>query len=173
MPCCSRPWPPSRRGGFPSFPCSPPPSATRSGWDGGPRPGRPAAVVGVGAAPCFALVAGLLAILKAGGAYLALDPGHPPERLAKILADSGARLVLAEPAVAERLPAVVRLLPLSDPPVDAQRSPAGAPPPTPACPAQPDNAAYVLYTSGSTGRPQGGVGSPPALVNRLRFHVAA
>src|SRR5262249_11978769 len=46
----------------------------------------PEAVVALCAEPSAALLAGLLGILQAGGAYLPLDPSHPPERLAQVLA---------------------------------------------------------------------------------------
>ncbi len=45
-----------------------------------------------------------LAVLEAGGAYLPLDPDYPAERLAWILADAGAPLVLASRATLDRLP---------------------------------------------------------------------
>ena len=45
----------------------------------------------------------LLAVWKAGGVYLPLDPRHPAERLSFLLGDSGAELVVTEPALAGRL----------------------------------------------------------------------
>ncbi|HEX8275646.1 MAG TPA: condensation domain-containing protein, partial [Longimicrobiaceae bacterium] len=48
------------------------------------------------------LVVGLLAILKAGGAYLPLDPQGPADRLAFMLADASARLLLTEDALRQR-----------------------------------------------------------------------
>ncbi|MFB9677874.1 non-ribosomal peptide synthetase [Streptosporangium vulgare] len=43
-------------------------------------------------------IVALLGILKAGAAYLPLDPAQPAERLAYLLADSGARAVIADGA---------------------------------------------------------------------------
>ncbi|MFJ6575159.1 amino acid adenylation domain-containing protein [Streptomyces sp. NPDC091368] len=111
------------------------------------------------------LPAALLATLATGAAYLPLDPGYPAERLALVLRDSGAVLVVADrepaPAVADAAPAVLRL-------------PASAPDPAEAAPGPgrdtspgPEDVAYVLYTSGSTGRPKGVAVGHQALVNLL------
>ncbi len=95
------------------------------------------------------LAIALLAVLKAGGAYLPLDPSYPQERLAFMLADSGASLVLTEEAVASLLPTnaartiVLDQLLLAP----AATGPEGT--------FDEDQLAYVIYTSGSTGRPKG------------------
>src|SRR5215207_901423 len=98
-----------------------------------------------------ALVA-LLAIFKAGGAYLPLDPEYPPERLAFMLADAGAPVLVTQAVLRERLPdADIRVVRLdADGPVIAAQ-----PRTAPATRLQPHNAAYVIYTSGSTGTPKG------------------
>src|SRR5262249_55475628 len=54
----------------------------------------PEQVVGVMLERSPELITGILAILKAGGAYMPLDPEYPQERLAFMLADAGARVVL-------------------------------------------------------------------------------
>ena len=46
------------------------------------------------------MVVALLAVLKAGGAYLPLDPDYPAQRLAHMLRDSRARLVLTQETAA-------------------------------------------------------------------------
>ena len=50
------------------------------------------------------MVVGLIGILKAGGAYLPLDPNYPRERLAFMLADAGAAVLVTQPALLDRLP---------------------------------------------------------------------
>ncbi|MET0396513.1 MAG: amino acid adenylation domain-containing protein [Longimicrobiaceae bacterium] len=97
------------------------------------------------------MVAAMLGILGAGAAYVPLDPAYPAERLAYMLADSGAALVVAHAAVAERLPAGVPRVLLDAEAEAIAAHPGGAP----AVAAEPGNLAYVLYTSGSTGRPKG------------------
>ncbi|MCP3754707.1 amino acid adenylation domain-containing protein [Streptomyces sp. TBY4] len=113
------------------------------------------------------LPAALLAVLAAGAAYLPLDPGYPAERLALVLRDSGAVLVLADrepaPAVAEAAPAVLRV-PAPSAPDEAAAGRGAA---TEAAAPGPDDVAYVLYTSGSTGRPKGVAVGHRALVNLL------
>ncbi len=61
--------------------------------------------VGLLARRSAAAIEGILGILAAGGAYVPLDPGHPAERLAFLLADSRASVLLATRDLAERLPA--------------------------------------------------------------------
>jgi amino acid adenylation domain-containing protein len=65
--------------------------------------------VGLLAPRSAAAIEGILGILAAGGAYVPLDPGHPAERLALLLADSRASVLLATRDLAERLPAGVVL----------------------------------------------------------------
>ncbi|MFF2354882.1 amino acid adenylation domain-containing protein, partial [Kitasatospora sp. NPDC058115] len=97
------------------------------------------------------LLVGLLAVLKAGGAYVPLDPAHPRERLAFILDDIAAPVVLTQRGLAERLPTGEHrsVLCLDDGGDDGL--PVTAPPPR----ATPANLAYLIYTSGSTGAPKG------------------
>src|SRR6185295_12561987 len=48
------------------------------------------------------LVVSLLGILEAGGAYVPLDPAYPPARVALMLEDSGAQVVLSQEILASR-----------------------------------------------------------------------
>ncbi|MET0647060.1 MAG: amino acid adenylation domain-containing protein, partial [Pyrinomonadaceae bacterium] len=101
------------------------------------------------------MVVALLAILKAGGAYLPLDPADPPARLSRLLADSGAILLLSESRLAARLPETATPTLLLD--ADASDvSPASGAGPGAADFAEvaATNLAYVLFTSGSTGTPK-------------------
>ena len=98
------------------------------------------------------LVIGLLGILKAGGAYLPLDPEYPPERLAFMLADTQAPVVVTASALVSQLPGFGLELLLLDRETEALSS-ASTVPPVVAVRAQ--HLAYVIYTSGSTGRPKG------------------
>lgn len=98
------------------------------------------------------LIVAMLAILKSGAAYLPLDPAHPSDRIAQVIRDAGAILILTE----ERY---LHDLPIKD--VDAicldrdaaQWAALSAENLTST--AGPKNLAYVMYTSGSTGKPKG------------------
>ncbi len=95
------------------------------------------------------LIVAILAVWKTGGAYVPLDPDYPAERLSFLLSDCGAKVVLTQRQLLDRLPPVeARILCLEDAlqskPVMSSCGPAG-----------PSNAAYIIYTSGSTGKPKG------------------
>ncbi|HEX7956706.1 MAG TPA: amino acid adenylation domain-containing protein, partial [Pyrinomonadaceae bacterium] len=98
------------------------------------------------------MVVGLLGILKAGGAYLPLDPMYPAERLAFMLEDSRASVILTQEELAERLPAVGARVVRLEAEAEAVAAESVA---RPRGGATADNLAYVIYTSGSTGRPKG------------------
>ncbi len=98
------------------------------------------------------LVVGLLGILKAGGAYVPLDPAYPRERLAFMLQDSQAPLLVTQQKLREQLPAPAAQVVCLD--EDWPRI-GGAAADDLAPTAGPTNLAYVIYTSGSTGKPKG------------------
>src|SRR5690606_3062546 len=63
----------------------------------------PDVLVGVCLRRSVELVVALLAVLKAGGAYVPLDPTYPPDRIAYILSDSRAKVLLATEDLARDL----------------------------------------------------------------------
>jgi amino acid adenylation domain-containing protein/non-ribosomal peptide synthase protein (TIGR01720 family) len=106
-------------------------------------------VVGVAVPRSADMVAAVLAVVKLGAAYLPLDLSHPADRLAYLLTDSGARLVLATESVSGKIPEIDTLL------LDAPGIVLADDSPVETRPFGLDSAAYVIYTSGSTGRPKG------------------
>jgi amino acid adenylation domain-containing protein/FkbM family methyltransferase len=124
----------------------------------------PEVVVGICVERSLEMIIGLLGILKAGGAYLPLDPSYPRERLAFILEDTQAKLLLTQERLVEDLPEKSSPLfcldgnwkEFAQPSVDQQISG-----PTT------DNLAYVIYTSGSAGQPKGVAVEHRQLVNYL------
>jgi amino acid adenylation domain-containing protein len=104
----------------------------------------------------------LLGVLKAGGACVPLDPAYPKERLAYMLEDSQASLVLTQPGLlAEVTDFDAEVITLdadwnSFSGESCERVPGEV---------KPDNLAYLIYTSGSTGKPRGVLLSHCGLVN--------
>jgi amino acid adenylation domain-containing protein len=130
----------------------------------------PEVVVGLCLERSLEMVVGLIGILKAGGAYLPLDPEYPQERLAFMLQDAGAAVLITHSALSDRLTIhrahIVRFD--ADRPVIA-RHPTTAPP----LHLDPHNLAYVIYTSGSTGRPKGVAMAHRSLCNLIAWSTDA
>ncbi|MEI5101882.1 amino acid adenylation domain-containing protein [Streptomyces sp. PmtG] len=105
------------------------------------------------------LVVTLLAVMKAGGTYLPVDAAYPADRVAYLLADSRALLLVADATTAARLPdTAVPVLRLDDPEVTGELARLDGTPLTDAergAALSVAHTAYVIYTSGSTGRPKG------------------
>ncbi|MFI0982037.1 amino acid adenylation domain-containing protein [Streptomyces sp. NPDC021093] len=108
-------------------------------------------------------VVALLAVLKAGGCYVPVDPAQPQDRMAMILADTAAPVVITRTALADRLPSGVRAVAVEELALDA------TPDTAPDAAVDPGQAAYVLFTSGSTGRPKGVVVEHRQVLN---YHTA-
>jgi amino acid adenylation domain-containing protein len=132
---------------------------------------EPETLVGICMERSIEWVTGLLGILKAGGAHVSLDPAYPKDRLAFMVENAQAPVLVTTDAIASTrdlgaargAARVVRLdsdwLVVdreSDQDVDAR--------------ATADNAAYVVYTSGSTGTPKGVVMTHGALLNLVWWH---
>jgi amino acid adenylation domain-containing protein len=122
----------------------------------------PEVPVGVVADRSPEMVVALLAVLKAGGACVSLDPAYPADRLAWMLEDSGARLIVSPRARVFASPrAGVEVLAL-----DAEAAAiAGRPSTEPEAWVEGGSLAFVIYTSGSTGRPKGVLVAHAGLAN--------
>ncbi|HEV7979851.1 amino acid adenylation domain-containing protein, partial [Amycolatopsis sp.] len=122
----------------------------------------PEQIVAVAVPRSVELMVSLLGVLKSGAAYLPIDLDYPQDRIAFMLADSGATTVVTTAESAARLPADAPAVLL----VDDGQAHFGAKVPSLTSTASP---AYLIYTSGSTGRPKGVLVSHRAIVNRLAW----
>ncbi len=114
------------------------------------------------------MIVGWLAVLKAGAAYVPLDCEYPADRLAFLLADCGASVLLAQAGVRE-----VAGLPTGASRIDVAPGGVGFEEESDLAPesgATSRNLAYVIYTSGSTGQPKGVQIEHRSLMNLVVWH---
>ena len=109
----------------------------------------PGTMVGIFVERSLDMVVGLLGILKVGAAYVPMDPAYPTERVAMMLEDTRAPVVVTLERLRGALPpGATRVIAVDSMAEDADASPLDAA-------VTGDNLAYVIFTSGSTGRPKG------------------
>jgi len=114
------------------------------------------------------MIVGVLGVLKAGGAYVPLDPEYPEARLAYMLRDCGARLILTHSSMVDRLPPYdgeTLLLDMDGEEIDSM------PEVRPERVNSSRDLVYVIYTSGSTGEPKGIEIEHRGLVNYIAWAV--
>ncbi|MBW4636534.1 MAG: amino acid adenylation domain-containing protein [Iphinoe sp. HA4291-MV1] len=130
----------------------------------------PEVLVGICVERSLEMMVGILGILKAGGAYVPLDPEYPQERLAFMLKDMQASVLLTQQHLVEHLPphqAKVICLD-TDWNVIAAESKT-----LPLSSVRPNNLVYAMYTSGSTGKPKGVLVQHQGLCSVILTSVAA
>jgi len=129
----------------------------------------PDTIVGILVGRSLEMIIGTLAILKAGGAYMPIDPGYPDDRIAYMLEDSGAKILLSQCQLQDKaigftgewldLDGAENYLGSDENPVTSTTA---------------ENLVYIIYTSGSTGKPKGVMIEHRALVNlcvwQNRYH---
>ncbi|MFN6560832.1 MAG: amino acid adenylation domain-containing protein [Nostoc sp. ChiSLP01] len=124
----------------------------------------PGVLVGICLERSLDMLVGLLAILKTGAAYVPLDLSYPQQRLAFMLADSQASVILTQKQLLDTLPEHSATVVCLDSDSELITT----------CnqhnliiEVQPHNLAYIIYTSGSTGQPKGVAIEHGSVVNFL------
>ncbi|WP_336604367.1 amino acid adenylation domain-containing protein, partial [Paenibacillus sp. MMS18-CY102] len=122
---------------------------------------QPNQLVGILAERSLEMMVGIMGILKAGGAYVPIDSDYPEERIRYMLEDSGAKLLLTQRRLRERVTFDGKVLELDDTAVYRED---GLNLETVATSS---DLAYVIYTSGSTGQPKGVMLEHRSVVNLI------
>lgn len=130
----------------------------------------PSELVGICVERSPEMVVSLLAVLKSGAAYVPLDPSYPSERLAFMLEDAQATVLLTQSGLHETFPRYKgpRICLDTDGKSIEIESTLNL-----ATELSPDNLAYVIYTSGSTGKPKGAMITHRGLANYLSWCTEA
>ncbi|MEO1404141.1 MAG: amino acid adenylation domain-containing protein, partial [Cyanobacteria bacterium J06635_1] len=125
-------------------------------------------LVGVCVDRSIDLIVAVLAVLKAGGAYLPLDPAYPHDRLAYMMKQAKATVVITQSQVQAQLPLQEQQVIC----LDTQWAEiAEYSSEDPKSAATEDSLGYVIYTSGSTGNPKGVALPHASLANLIRWQV--
>jgi amino acid adenylation domain-containing protein len=124
----------------------------------------PNILVGICVERSLEMVVGLLGILKAGGSYVPIDPAFPPDRIAFMLEDAQAPVLLTQESLLGHLPPHQAALVSLDSDWSKISIEVGENLPSRS---KSEDLVYTMYTSGSTGKPKGVQIPHRALVNFL------
>ncbi|HVL02338.1 MAG TPA: amino acid adenylation domain-containing protein, partial [Dongiaceae bacterium] len=120
------------------------------------------------------ILVAVLGALKAGAAYVPMDSQYPSERLAYMLDDARAPVLLTQRCIIDRLHECnVNLQSIEVVALDEQPAYLQASASTPAVTISGDDPIYVIYTSGSTGKPKGAVVRHAGEVNLQHWYLNA
>lgn len=129
--------------------------------------------VAVGLDRSVEMIIAILGTLKAGGVYLPLDPTYPAERLAFMLSDAGAPMLLTQSSLCDIFTAQMtktdQILCLDTEWQQVAGLPATSITETAVTA---NNLLYLLYTSGSTGKPKGVAMRHGPLTNLVQWQMA-
>ncbi|MGL4343602.1 MAG: amino acid adenylation domain-containing protein, partial [Cellulosilyticaceae bacterium] len=123
-------------------------------------------IVGIKVERSLEMMIGILGILKAGGAYMPIGPNYPQDRIAYMLQETEAQIVLAQEQFVDTIqhPNIINL---NDEALyqgnQENLEPINSP----------NSLAYVMYTSGSTGRPKGVMIEHTSVVNQMEWRQGA
>jgi len=110
---------------------------------------QPNSIVGIMVERSLEMMIGLVGILKAGGAYLPIDPEHGKERIAYMLENSQANILITQNCFIRQAPVGIEIIDLEDENIACEESS------NVSILNKPNDLAYVIYTSGTTGKPKG------------------
>ncbi len=113
----------------------------------------------------------LLATVKTGATYIPMDANYPRERLAYMLSDSGARVLLTESCLQDRLPEHAATIYVDQGEQSIWPGITNNPTNNPDADIKLDDPLYMIYTSGSTGRPKGAVVKQRGELNLLQWYT--
>ncbi|HTI12891.1 MAG TPA: amino acid adenylation domain-containing protein [Puia sp.] len=118
---------------------------------------QPETAVPIVMAPGIPILVAILGIMKAGAAYVPVDPHYPEDRIALILNDTRAVVVLCDEQLPYRKSIESRYILVDPAPFAGAQAPLATQdlPPLPRQSVSPSQPAYIIYTSGSTGKPKG------------------
>jgi len=125
----------------------------------------PDSIVGIMLERSLEMMVGIMGILKAGGAYLPIDPEYPMDRIEYMLQDSGAKLLLTQANLLNKLSLGCETFILeedkfiSEDVSNLERSSSS------------NDLIYIIYTSGSTGKPKGVMLSHKGVVNYINWAI--
>lgn len=114
-----------------------------------PQSAEDSIVVAIMAERSFEMIAGIFGIWKAGAAYLPIDPSHPMDRVKYMLKDSGAKILLVQKHLKDKVTFEGKILFIEDGEVWSSESIDSG------VPSSLNDLAYIIYTSGTTGKPKG------------------